>query len=362
MPGLIGKQGVRPGALNMNRVFRALRYRTEQAQYVTFHRPPIYKTDDYGVPSGSIGSNEILVPDLPAIIRPAITADYSQERYGTNVIGAARVYTPNIETIKNTQLKSQPNPFIGGPLSPMLTEEGVEQEVEKIVDPMLRDPEILDIPPKLFDESAQQTEEALTDAEIADIASRAIDATPDADEVQPTDGKVIDLNKELDAILIAEGGYQNDKDDSGNYVNGVLIGTNRGVTPAALAKHRGVKASSITVEDIKNLTEQEARDIFKEEYFYKPKLDKLPMDLQASVFDMQINSGSNAIKILQKLVGTKQDGIIGPKTLKALEDNPVSVNEYADARIEYYNKVVAKSPEKKKFLSGWTSRANSYKV
>ena len=286
----------------------------------------------------------------------------AKETLGEQLADIKEKALANIETIKNTQLKSQPNPFIGGPLSPMLTEEGVEQEVEKIVDPMLRDPEILDIPPKLFDESAQQTEEALTDAEIADIASRAIDAAPDADEVQPTDGKVIDLNKELDAILIAEGGYQNDKDDSGNYVNGVLIGTNRGVTPAALAKHRGVKASSITVEDIKNLTEQEARDIFKEEYFYKPKLDKLPMDLQASVFDMQINSGSNAIKILQKLVGTKQDGIIGPKTLKALEDNPVSVNDYADARIEYYNKVVAKSPEKKKFLSGWTSRANSYKV
>jgi hypothetical protein len=101
MPGLIGKQGVRPGALNMNRVFRALRYRTEQAKYVTFHRPPIYKTDSYGVPSGTIGTNEILIPDLPAVIRPAITADYSQERYGTNVIGAARIYTPNIETIKN---------------------------------------------------------------------------------------------------------------------------------------------------------------------------------------------------------------------------------------------------------------------
>ena len=101
MPGLIGKQGVRPGALNMNRVFRALRYRTEQAKYVTFHRPPIYQTDDYGVPSGTIGSNEILIPDLPAVIRPAITADYSNERYGTNIIGAARIYTPNIETIKN---------------------------------------------------------------------------------------------------------------------------------------------------------------------------------------------------------------------------------------------------------------------
>ena len=101
MPGLIGSQGVRPGALNMNRVFRALRYRTEQAQKVTYHRPPIFKTDDYGVPSGSIGSNEILIPDLPAIIRPTVTADYQQERKGNNIIGAARIYTPNITTIKN---------------------------------------------------------------------------------------------------------------------------------------------------------------------------------------------------------------------------------------------------------------------
>ena len=49
MPGLIGSQGVRPGALNMNRVFRALRYRTEQAQKVTYHRPAIYKTDAYNI-------------------------------------------------------------------------------------------------------------------------------------------------------------------------------------------------------------------------------------------------------------------------------------------------------------------------
>ena len=109
MPGLIGSQGVRPGALNMNRVFRALRYRTEQAQKVTYHRPTIYKTDNYGVPSGSVGSPEILLPDLPAIIRPAMTADYSQEKFGSNIIGAARVYTPNITTIKNLPNFDQDN-------------------------------------------------------------------------------------------------------------------------------------------------------------------------------------------------------------------------------------------------------------
>jgi hypothetical protein len=109
VPGLIGSQGVRPGALNMNRVFRALRYRTEQAQKVTYHRPAIYKTDNYGVPSGTIGSNEILVPDLPAIIRPTVTADYQQERAGNNIIGAARIYTPNITTIKNLPNFDQDN-------------------------------------------------------------------------------------------------------------------------------------------------------------------------------------------------------------------------------------------------------------
>ena len=109
MPGLIGSQGVRPGALNMGRVFRALRYRSEQAQYVVYHRPAIYKTDDYGVPSGTVGFNELLLPDLQAIIRPALTADYSQERMGSNIIGAARIYTPNITTIKNYSNFDQDN-------------------------------------------------------------------------------------------------------------------------------------------------------------------------------------------------------------------------------------------------------------
>ena len=102
MPGLIGSQGVRPGALNMNRVFRALRYRTQQAQFVTYHRPPIYDTDDYGVPTGtSAAVPELLLPNLPAIIRPGVTADYMQERAGSSIIGTARIYTPNITTIKN---------------------------------------------------------------------------------------------------------------------------------------------------------------------------------------------------------------------------------------------------------------------
>ena len=101
MPGLIGSQGIRPGALNMNRLFRALRYRTEQAQLVTYHRPPIYGKDNYGVETGVVSGSELLMPNFPAIIRPTVTADYQIQEGGGNIIGAARIYTPNLETIKN---------------------------------------------------------------------------------------------------------------------------------------------------------------------------------------------------------------------------------------------------------------------
>ena len=109
MPGLIGSQGVRPGAMNMNRIFRALRYRTEQAQYVTYHRPPIYGKDNYGVETGVVSGSELLMPDLPAIIRPTLTADYQIEKGGGNIIGAARIYTPNLTTIKNLPNFDQTN-------------------------------------------------------------------------------------------------------------------------------------------------------------------------------------------------------------------------------------------------------------
>ncbi len=76
---------------------------------------------------------------------------------------------------------------------------------------------------------------------------------------------------------------------------------------------------------------------------------------------MNINAGSNSIKILQRLAGVKQDGVIGPQTIKAVQEAGITPEQYADARIEYYKKVVKKNPEKKKYLDGWINRANKYR-
>lgn len=77
----------------MGRILRNLRYRSSQSRLVTYRRPPIYGKDNYGVEGGTIVTQELLYPQLPALIRPALTADYKLERQGANVIGAARVYT-----------------------------------------------------------------------------------------------------------------------------------------------------------------------------------------------------------------------------------------------------------------------------
>lgn len=173
------------------------------------------------------------------------------------------------------------------------------------------------------------------------------------------------VDDSLNQILVSEGGFQDDKEDSGNYLpDGTLVGTNRGITPVALAEFKGVDPNSITVSDIRSITEDDARAIYRQNYFDKPKLGQLPQDLQASVFDMFINSGSNAIKILQKAAGlpeSQQDGFIGPSTLAAVISANVSKSDYADARIAFYKELVRKKPKTQKYLNGWITRANKYR-
>lgn len=183
---------------------------------------------------------------------------------------------------------------------------------------------------------------------------------PTPEYVDPNEGRSR-LDIDLDTIMVSEGGFQQDVEDSGNYVGDKLIGTNRGITPVALAKYRGIDAEDVTVEMMKEVTDAEAREIFKQDYYYRPKIDQLPEYIQDTVFDMYINSGSNAIKILQRMVGATPDGIIGPQTLAAVANADITRNAYADARIEFYKSISKPGTKNAKYRQGWINRANKYR-
>lgn len=101
--------GVKPGHLNMGRVIRNLSHVTDQSRKMTYHRPPIFGRDAYGVETTSVITEEILLPELPALMRPALTKSYRLERAGQNIVGAAAVYTENLKTIKGIANFDQDN-------------------------------------------------------------------------------------------------------------------------------------------------------------------------------------------------------------------------------------------------------------
>ena len=101
------------------------------------------------------------------------------------------------------------------------------------------------------------------------------------------------VEKIADGIIEREGGYVDDPHDPGGP-------TKFGVTLKTLQwldvdlDGDGV----VTVDDVKQLTRDEARKIILSRYYRVPKIDLLPLPLQASVFDMQVNAGSHAVRIL----------------------------------------------------------------
>lgn len=293
------------------------------------------------------------MPSFTKAIRQAFgTEEEFVSRYSKKEDLSITDMASRIQAIKDA-LQSQPEPIAKQRAKP------IPLEPEQFIDAsMVQDP---------F-QAAQEAERRSRANDYSSLISRAM-AKRDEREAEDLSAKKprarpgsdMTLESTLDSIMESEGGFQQWENDSGNYVGNKLIGTNRGITPIALANARGVDPSTITVEDMKSITDREARDIFITEYYYKPNIDKLPTEIQDTVFDMQINSGRNAIKILQRMVGVKADGVLGEDTIKAVKDAGITRNQYTDARINFYKRIAANNPDKREFLQGWLNRAAKYK-
>ena len=173
-------------------------------------------------------------------------------------------------------------------------------------------------------------------------------------------------------IVVREGGYVNDPDDPGGATNyGVTIHTMRSL---------GLDLDGdgdVDARDVRALTRKQAEDIFVRDYFERPGIDGLPRPLQASVFDMYVNAGGNAVRILQRLLrdmglGVSVDGAIGPQTRtavsQAMEKAPSHlVDAYGIARRNYYYAIGDKRPKSRKYAKrrdggkgGWIVRAEEF--
>lgn len=160
----------------------------------------------------------------------------------------------------------------------------------------------------------------------------------------------------MEFILSWEGGFANVKGDRGG-------ATNMGVT---LATWRSVGYDKdgdgdIDVDDLRKLTVEDVRNrVFLPTCWRKWRADEIACPAIACLLtDWVWTSGKWGIIFPQRVLKVKDDGIVGPKTIAAINAYPskqLLFHQLWNRRLKHFNDIVKSDPSQKKFLKGWTNR------
>ena len=164
----------------------------------------------------------------------------------------------------------------------------------------------------------------------------------------------------IEIVLKNEGGYEDHPNDPGGATKyGITLKTLQGKNPKA------------TKETVKNLTTDEAKEIYYDNYWKKYHYDGITSEAIAiKAFDTGVNVGpGTAIKFLQKACNKlgcniQEDGGLGKASFEALSKVIAEhgerklLEEFRTIQIAHYNKLVEQNPKLSVFLKGWINRAN----
>lgn len=153
----------------------------------------------------------------------------------------------------------------------------------------------------------------------------------------------------FERVIGHEAGYTDNPKDPGNWTGGkVNSGELKGTK-------YGIAANTYPDLDIKNLTEDQAKAIYYEDWWLALGMDRFSSAMQFQMFDAAFNHGMrNATKIFQRAVGVVDDGIIGSKTMAAASDMDVNdkLMRFLAYRIRFYTSLSTFDT----FGRGWSNR------
>lgn len=138
-----------------------------------------------------------------------------------------------------------------------------------------------------------------------------------------------------------------------------------GVTLTTFQEWRVGKGKTKPTEaDLARMSYTEWLEILRSLFWDRCKGDQIKSQSVANMFvDWVWHSGPLMIRKVQNIFSLVQDGIVGPKTLAALNAVPAQTvfNRIKAAREQYYRMVVANGPSQGVNLQGWLNRLNAIK-
>lgn len=132
--------------------------------------------------------------------------------------------------------------------------------------------------------------------------------------------------------------------------------------PGGLTKW-GISKKAYPHLDIQNLTLDQASDIYFDDYWEPIWADKLPIGVALCMFDTAVNMGlSSSVKMIQRVVGVDDDGIMGPITCnsiraRAKRSEQELIKDFIAQRVIEYNKRIKRNDDLEVFQRGWFRRS-----
>ena len=153
------------------------------------------------------------------------------------------------------------------------------------------------------------------------------------------------FERSLALVLQHEGGYIHHALDPGGR-------TNLGVTQRVWEDYVG---HSVDEQAMRQLTKEMVAPLYRKQYWNVCHCDDLPAGVDYLAFDFSVNAGSfRSIKTIQRALSITADGVIGPVTLKAIQDANAEefINNFAAAKEVFYRSLT-NFPT---FGKGWLNR------
>ena len=153
------------------------------------------------------------------------------------------------------------------------------------------------------------------------------------------------FERSLALVLQHEGGYVNHPSDPGGR-------TNLGVTQRVWEEYVG---HPVDEAEMRSLTKEMVAPLYKKNYWDAVRGDQLPCGADYLAFDFAVNAGSfRCVKTIQRALNITADGVIGPVTVKAIQDTNAEdfINNFSKAKESFYRGLTTFPT----FGKGWLNR------